>query len=309
MVEDQNKLAQVALEEETDNTDARPPMGFEIIRREFARDKVAMGALIIFIIVIAIAFIGPLFIDQDATTYVDVFSRYAEPGEKGYILGADEGGRDVLGLLVIGTRNSVFIGFMVTIITSVIAISLGLMAGYYGGMFEDIMMRIVDFIIILPPLVLIIVIVTVIRQNNVWTLIAILSSIYWAGGVRLFRTVALSEASKDYISASKTMGTRDYKIIFGELMPNLSSIIITNLVLNLSGNIGIETGLSFLGFGLPAGTPSLGTLISSASNPDVIQNKMWVWLPAVLVILTLMLTINYMGQAMQRAADSKQRLG
>lgn len=309
MVEDQNKLAQVALEEETQNTDVRPPMGFEIIKREFARDRVAMGALIIFIIVIAIAFIGPLFIDQDATTYVDVFSRYARPGEKGYLLGADEGGRDVLGLLIIGTRNSVFIGFMVTVITSVIAISLGLMAGYYGGMFEDIMMRIVDFIIILPPLVLIIVIVTVIRTNNVWSLIAILSSIYWAGGVRLFRTVALSEASKDYISASKTMGTRDFKIIFGELMPNLSSIIITNLVLALSGNIGIETGLSFLGFGLPAGTPSLGTLISSASNPDVIQNKMWVWLPAVLVILTLMLTINYMGQAMQRAADSKQRLG
>lgn len=309
MTEIKKNPSQVVLEEETEKTEALPPMGFEIIKREFARDKVALGAMFIFILLIAIAFIGPYFIDQNAATYVDVFSRYAEPGETGYILGADEGGRDVLSLLIIGTRNSVFIGFMVTILTSMISITLGLMAGYYGGMVEDIMMRIVDFVIILPPLILIIVIVTIVRRFDAVSLILILSAIYWAGGVRLFRTVALSEASKDYISASKTMGTPDWKIMFGELMPNLSSIIITNLVLSLSGNIGIETGLSFLGFGLPASTPSLGTLIAIASNPDVIQNKMWVWVPAVIVILILMLTINYMGQAMQRAADSKQRLG
>ena len=75
------------------------------------------------------------------------------------------------------------------------------------------------------------------------------------------------------------------------------------------GNIGIETGLSFLGFGLPPTTPSLGTLIGYAASPDVIENKTWVWLPASLLILVLMLSINYVGQALQRAADSKQRLG
>lgn len=297
------------LENEVPTDEALPPMGFEVIRREFVKDKLAIFSLIVFVTILLIAFIGSMVVDQDAATTVDLFSRYAKPGEKGFILGADEGGRDVLSLLIIGTRNSVFIGFAVTIITSVISIALGVMAGYYGGLVEDIMMRIVDFIIILPPMVLIIVIVTIVRRFDMWSLIMILSALGWAGGVRLFRTSALSEASKDYISASKTMGTPDWKIMYLELMPNLSSLIITNLTLSLSGNIGIETGLTFLGFGLPPSTPSLGTLIATASNPDVIQNKVWVWLPAVFVILILMLSINYMGQAFQRVADARQRIG
>ena len=306
MAEMNTGLPQEELVEKNDE-EAIPPMGFEVIRREFARDKVAITALIIFITIILVAFIGTAMLDHDAATRVDIFERFTPPGKNGYILGADEGGRDILKLLIIGTRNSVFIGFSVTIITTTIAIFLGIMGGYYGGWVEDVMMRIVDFIIILPPIVLIIVITQIIRRFDAISLILILSGIYWAGGVRLFRTVTLSEGSKDYVSASKTMGTHDLKIMFGEIMPNLSSII--NLVLGLSGNIGIETGLSFLGFGLPAATPSLGTLIASASNPDVIQNKTWVWLPAVIVILVLMLSINYMGQAFQRAADSKQRRG
>lgn len=312
-----NKEVQIINEEALDQSlevaqaegEALPPMGFEVIRREFVKDKAAIVALFVFITIILIAFIGAMIVDHDAATKVDLFSRYAKPGENGFILGAEEGGRDVLSLLIIGTRNSIFIGFAVTIITSIISIALGIIAGYYGGFVEDIMMRIVDFIIILPPIVLIIVIVTIVRRFDLWSLIAILSALGWAGGVRLFRTSALSEASKDYISASKTMGTPDWKIMYLELMPNLSSLIITSLTLGLSGNIGIETGLTFLGFGLPSETPSLGTLIAAANNPDVIQNKVWVWLPAVGVILALMLSINYMGQAFQRVADSKQRLG
>lgn len=305
--EDHLIIAEEVVEDKVN--DALPPMGFEVIRREFKRDKVAMLSLFIFLIIILTAVIGSMVIDQSAATRVSIFDRYTPPGENGYFLGADEGGRDVLSLLIIGTRNSVLIGFAVTIITTTISIIFGIVAGYYGGMVEDVMMRIVDFIMVLPQLAMIIVIVTIARSFTPWTLILVISALGWAGGTRLFRTVALSEGSKDYISASKTMGTPDWKIMFTGLMPNMSSLIITNLTLGLSGNIGIETGLSYLGFGLPPNTPSLGTLISIANNPDVIQNKTWVWLPAVLLILVLMLSINYMGQAFQRVADSRQRIG
>jgi len=80
------------------------------------------------------------------------------------------------------------------------------------------------------------------------------------------------------------------------------------MTLTLASNIGIETGLTYLGFGLPESTPSLGTLISYAKNPDIIQSKWWVWLPASLLILILMLCINFIGQAIKRASDAKQRL-
>lgn len=300
------KTAEVVQEE---NHEGAPPVGFEVIRREFAKDKIAMGALIILLVIVLGVIFASFFIDLDKATTVNIFNRFTPPGEDGYWLGTDEGGRDVFALLIVGARNSLFIGWSITILTAIIGIVTGIISGYYGGIIDDIMMRIVDFIMVLPQLMIIIVVVTIMRTFNVWTLIWVLTAFGWVSQTRLFRTATLSEASKDYISASKTLGTRDWKIMFIELLPNLSSLIITNLTLSFAANIGIETGLSFLGFGLPVGTPSLGTLIGYANNPDVIENKTWVWLPAVILMLVLMLCINYIGQAMQRAADSKQRRG
>lgn len=304
---DEAQTEQLIVEET--NHDAAPPVGFEVIRREFVKDKIAMTALIILAALVLIVIFASFFIDLDEATRVDIFSRFTPPGEDGYILGSDEGGRDVFALLIVGARNSLFIGWSITVLTAIIGLVTGIVSGYYGGIVDDIMMRIVDFVMVLPQLMVIIVVVTIMRTFDAFTLIWVLTAFGWVSQTRLFRTATLSEASKDYISASKTLGTRDWKVMFVELMPNLSSLIITNLTLSFAANIGIETGLSFLGFGLPVGTPSLGTLIGYANNPDVIENKTWVWLPAVILILVMMLCINYIGQAMQRAADSKQRRG
>ncbi|UUX35537.1 ABC transporter permease [Fundicoccus culcitae] len=284
-------------------------MGFEVIRREFMKDKVALGAVFVLAVIVIAAFVVPYFIDLEEATRVDIFNRFSPPGVNGHILGTDEGGRDVLAQLIVGTRNSLFIGWMITIITGIVGITLGIISGYYGGLIDDILMRIVDFLMVLPTTMIIIVVVTIVKRFNTWTLIWVISIFGWTSITRLIRTATLSEASKDYVSASKTLGTHDWKIMFFEVMPNLSSLIITNLTLSFAGNIGIETGLSFLGFGLPVGTPSLGTLIGYANSPDVIENKTWVWLPAVLLVLVMMLCVNYIGQAFKRAADSRQRLG
>ena len=101
----------------------------------------------------------------------------------------------------------------------------------------------------------------------------------------------------------------DFKILFREVLPNISSIIIVDSTLNLAGNIGIETGLTFLGFGFPPSIPSLGTLVGYARDPEVMSSKLWIWLPASILILVMMLCINYIGQALKRAADARQRIG
>lgn len=308
-MEQRNQNPELMEQEVVDLQPSKPPMGWEVIVREFARDKIAIFSLVILLIIVLGAIFGPYFINIDEVLTVDIFSRFKAPGIDGHILGTDEGGRDVLGQLILGTRNSLIIAWSVTLITAVIGITLGLVAGYYGGIVDDILMRIVDFLLVLPQTMIIIVVVTIVRRFDAFTLIWIISILGWMGITRLVRTAALSEASKDYIAASKTMGTRDWKIIFGHLLPNLSSILITNLTLSFAGNIGLETGLSFLGFGLPVGTPSLGTLIGYAKSPDIIQNKTWVWLPAALLVLVMMVSINYIGQAFQRVADSKQRRG
>lgn len=290
-------------------TASTPPGGFKVIAREFAKDKVGFAALILLVAILVTVFVGAALMNQEEVMKVNLMARYLEPGVNGFILGTDEGGKDIFGQLVIGARNSILIGFSITIVTSIIGVSMGLISGYYGGRLDGFMMRLVDFIMILPTLMMIIVFVTVIKDYTIYHFIFIMSIFYWTFKARLFRTKTLSEVSLDYVNASKTLGTSDFMIMFREILPNLSSMIIVNLTLNFAGNIGIETSLTYLGFGLPATVPSLGTLIANARNADILENKTWIWLPAAIFILVMMLCINYIGQALQRAADAKQRLG
>ena len=294
---------------EKQNKQHEAVVGIRVVLREFKKDPLAIISLIVLSLIMIFVIVAPLFIDQTAVMEVNPIYQYAKPGTRGFILGADEGGREILYQLIIGARNSIFIGVGVTILTSLIGLTVGTISGYFGGRVDNTIMRICDFISILPRLMLIIALIQVVRTYNAVNLTLIISMFDWIGMARLFRSRALSEASLDYIQASKTLGSGNVKIILRELLPNMSSLIIVNLTLAFAGNIGIETGLSFLGFGLPSTTPSLGTLIGYATSSDIIKNKMWVWLPAALLILIMMLAINYIGQALQRSADSKQRLG
>jgi peptide/nickel transport system permease protein len=281
---------------------------FSIMRREIVKDKLALGSIVVLGLLLIAVYGAALLLDQEKIVTVDLFSIYSPPSSE-HLLGTDYGRRDILGQLLIGAKNSFTIGLFITLITGCIGLCIGLCAGYFGGKIDNLIMRLIDFVLILPTLMLIIVFVTIAPKYNVYTFILIMSAFLWTGKARLIRSKTLAERELDYVNASKTLGTPDWKIIFREVLPNLSSIIIVNLTLNLAGNIGIESGLTFLGFGLPESTPSLGTLVSYASNPDVLQNKWWIWLPASFLILVMMLCINFIGQALKRAADARQRLG
>ncbi|WP_060788848.1 ABC transporter permease [Geobacillus zalihae] len=286
----------------------KSPSALSIMWRELVRDRLALVSLIILSVILLIVYGASIFLDQEEIVKVDFLAIHSPPSAEHW-LGTDYGGRDVFGQLIIGARNSFTIGLAITLITGAIGLVVGLVAGYFGGWIDNVIMRIIDFILVLPFLMLVIVFVAIVPKYNVATFILIMSAFLWTGKARLIRAKTLAERELDYVSASKTLGTPDWKIILFQILPNLSSIIIVNLTLNLAGNIGIESGLTYLGFGLPESTPSLGTLVSYATNPDVLQNKWWVWLPASLLILVMMLCINFIGQALKRAADARQRLG
>ena len=266
-----------------------PSTGMQVVWREFKKDKLAMFSLFGLVILIIAIFVTALgFLDQDKVMYVSLRDMYAQPGAAHW-LGADAGGRDVFGQLVIGAKNSIWIAIAITIITGVFGVLVGLICGYFGGIIDSIFMRIIDFFITVPQTMIIIVFITIVPKFDATTFIMIMSLFLWTGTARLVRSKSLSESRRDYVNASKTLGTNDFVIIIKEVMPNLSSIIIVDLTLNFAGNVGIETGLSYLGFGLPPATPSLGTLVSYANNPLVLSTYWWVWLPASLLILLLIL--------------------
>ncbi|WP_429665960.1 ABC transporter permease [Bacillus gobiensis] len=281
---------------------------WRVFWREIVKDKIALISLI-FLLLISLGVYGiSLFLDQDEIVTVDLFAIYEAPSSE-YWLGTDYGGRDVFGQLIIGTRNSLSIGLLVTLLSGVIGVIVGISAGYFGGMIDNILMRIVDFFEILPFLMLVIVFVAIVPRYDIITFSMIMMAFLWMNIARIIRSKALQEKQLDYVQASRTLGTSHLKIMFSQVMPNVSSLIIVTMTLNLAGNIGLESGLSFLGFGFPESTPSLGTLVSYARNPQVLEMRWWIWLPAAILIFVLMLCINNVGQALKRAADARQRRG
>lgn len=284
------------------------PSGLKVIWRELVKDKLALTSLLFLMLIAAFVYGIALFLDQDEIVTVDLFAINEPPSSENW-LGTDYGGRDVFGQLIIGTRNSLSIGILVTLMSGFIGIVVGVISGYFGGTVDNIMMRIVDFFMVLPFLMIVIVFVAIVPKYSIMTFSLIMTLFLWMGITRLIRSRALQEAELDYIQASKTLGSSHLKIMFTQLLPNLSSLIIVTMTLNLAANIGIESGLSFLGFGFPEDTPSLGTLLSYARNPQVLQHRWWIWLPAAVLILLLMLAVRNVGEAMKRATDARQRRG
>ncbi|GGN51445.1 ABC transporter permease [Oceanobacillus indicireducens] len=287
---------------------AENPTALRILWREIFRDKLAFISLIFLVLVTATVYGISIILDQDEIVKVDLFAIHQPPNDE-FILGTDYGGRDVFGQLIIGTRNSLTIGFLVTLMSGIIGIVFGLVSGYFGGHIDNAMMRILDFFNVLPFLMIVIVFVSLVPKYNTVTFSLIMTVFLWMGIARLIRSKALQEKELDYVQASRTLGSSHFKIIFKEVMPNITSLIVVTMTLNLAANIGIESGLSFLGFGLPESTPSLGTLLSYATNPQTLESRWWIWIPAAILILMLMLAVRNVGEALRRAADSRQRRG
>ncbi|MYL40342.1 ABC transporter permease [Virgibacillus salexigens] len=290
------------------DTEVKTPSTWSIIWREIVRDKVALISLIFLVGTTGFVYGISIFLEQSEIVTVDLFAINEAPSEQ-FWLGTDYGGRDIFGQLIIGTRNSLSIGILVTLMTGVIGVVYGLVSGYYGGTVDNIMMRIVDFFLILPFLMIVIVFVAIVPKYSIWSFSLIMTAFLWMGIARLIRSKALQERELDYAQASKTLGTSNFKIMFTQVLPNLSSLIIVTMTLNLAANIGLESGLSFLGFGFPETTPSLGTLLGYARNPQTLEFHWWVWVPAAVLIFFLMLAVRNVGEALKRATDARQRRG
>lgn len=195
-----------------------PPMGFKVIVREFLKDKVAMVALIMLVLILVTTLAWSLRLDANAVMQVDILRNYEQPvdfewgliadawnGEKTLIFGTDDYGRDVFTQLLLAAWNSIIIAVSVTSIVAVIGITLGLIAGYYGGKVDNAIMRVTDFVMTLPTTMIIIVFMVVVPKVTIPSFVFIMSVFSWTGYCRVVRSKSLSESSRDYISVSKPM--------------------------------------------------------------------------------------------------------
>lgn len=296
------------------DTEAKSISWSRLFWRELRADKVAMVALVTIVIIMLLSVIISAILTTEAVvevTSAQLMTRrmppfWQEGGRAGAWLGTDAGGRDVLQYLIIASRNSLFLGFSVAFISIIIGVVIGIISGFYGGHVDNIMMRITDTWAMIPSLMFMVALVAI-MDFTMPRFIMLLVMFSWMGRARLIRSVTLQQRNLDYVHASKTLGTSNIVIIFREIMPNLVSIISANVVLTMAGSIGIEVGLALLGYGLPAGTPSLGAFVAAATTLSNLQNRWWMWAPGIVLMFIMILCINFVGQAISRIADPKQR--
>ena len=229
------------------------------------------------------------------------------PGAAIFLLGADSLGRDFLSRVIWASQISLTVGLVGVSITFVMALIIGGISGYYGGVIDNILQRFMEFVTSIPTLPMWMALSAAIpvtwdpiRVYFVITVILALRS--WTGLSRVVRSKLLQLREEDYVLAARVAGTTDWKIIQNHLLPGFASVLIVHLTLAIPAMILGETALSFLGLGLRPPTVSWGVLLQDAQNVGSVAIYTWLMAPAVLVIVTV-LAFNFVGDGLRDAAD------
>ena len=227
---------------------------------------------------------------------------WQQGGNVSYLLGTDAVGRDILSRLIFGARYSLFIGVVVVSISLVGGIVLGLVAGFFGGWIDTVIMRVMDVILAFPSLLLALVLVAVLGPGltNAMIAIAIVSQPHFA---RLTRASVLGEKNREYVMAARVAGAGQMRLMFRTILPNCLAPLIVQATLSFSGAILDAAALGFLGMGAQPPTPEWGTML--AESREFILRAWWVVTLPGLAILITVLAINLMGDGLRDALDPK----
>jgi len=275
-----------------------------IALHSFLKNKLAVVCLIFLLLVTVLCILAPLLTPHDPIKIN--YRMINKPPSSEYLLGTDKGGRDIITRLLYGGQTTLKIAFSISFFVSIIGITIGSIAGYFGGRIDAMLMRFTDFILIFPFLVFVIVLKTIFTDSGVNILIVVISILSWGGIARLVRSKIMAEKENEYILSAISVGCRPFQIITKHLLPNVISTVIVQAIVILASMIAVETGLSFLGFGVPANVPSWGNMMSDAISPQVISNQWWVWVPSAILITSTILAINFVGGGVKQAFDPKK---
>jgi peptide/nickel transport system permease protein/oligopeptide transport system permease protein len=271
---------------------------FDKIKNMIRTNKVAAISGLLIILIIIVAIFAPVFAPHDPYA-IDLLSRLKGPSAE-HLLGTDELGRDVLSRIIYGSRVSLFVGLVPTLLSMIIGTVLGLISGYFGGKIDFVIMRLADVVLAFPSLLLAMVIMYTLGAST-FNLFIALTIINWAGTARVVRSQAMSLKEKEFIEAAKSIGVKDSVIMFKHLLPNCLPSLIVLFTTNIPGAILSEANLSFLGVGAQPPEASWGLMVNSGkkflfTNPTVA-------LAPGIAILIIVLTFNFLGDGLRDAID------
>ena len=279
---------------------ARSQMGE--VWHQFRRNKGAMVGSAIVLIIVFVALFADVFLDYDTQVVgQNVAERLQWPSARHWF-GTDELGRDIFFRVLYGTRFSCSVGLVAVTIGLVIGVTLGAIAGFYGGTLEEVIMRSTDILGAVPNMLMAIVIVSVLGQS-IWNLMLAVGITSVPQFVRITRAAVLTVRNQEYVEASKAIGLSNRRIIFKHILPNCLSPIIVQATLRVASAIISASGLSFLGLGVPAPSPEWGALLSGGRK--YIRDYSYMTLFPGLAIMITVLALNMMGDGLRDSLDPK----
>jgi len=288
-------------------------------RVRFFRHRLALLSLIILIIVGIIALVPGFFAPYgyDEIPFTDPAKLIENPNllvesidqppklKDWHLFGTDQLGRDSLSRVIFGIRTSLWVALFVAILSTAFGTMIGAVAGYYGGVVDNLLMRFTDLILTLPGLAVLLTAAAFFGSGDPLKVALILAFLFWTGIARIVRGVFLSLREKEYVEAAKAAGASDARIIVRHMLPNTVGPIIVNATLVVAAAILTEAALSFLGFGIQPPHPALGALINDGQGEGT---KLW-WLvtfPGVVIVI-IALAVNFVGDGLRDALDPTQR--
>ena len=268
--------------------------------RKALSNPLACSGFIIISIIFILAMLAPWIAPFDPNE-IHVQAILLEPS-LAHWMGTDGLGRDVLSRMLFGGRVSLLVGLVAVGISTIIGIILGALAGFYRGWIDVVIMRLVDVMLSIPSFFLILAVIAFLTPSiiNIMIVIGLTS---WMGVTRLVRAEFLSLCDREYVLASRTLGARDFRLIFRHLLPNSLTPIIVSAVLGVAGAVLLESGLSFLGLGVQAPQASWGNILTDGK--EYIQFAWWLSLFPGLAILITVLGYNLLGEGLRDALDPR----
>lgn len=274
--------------------------GLRTFWARYRRNRGAVAGAAALALVVVAALVGPLLYPIDP---FDMVGRPSQPPFGRFLLGTDVAGRDILAGILNGARISLVIGLLASFGATVVGVAFGAIAGYYGGLIDDILMRITEFFLTIPSFVLAVVVVAIF-QPSVATVTAAIAIVSWPSVARLARGEFIAQRDREYVQGCRAIGMPDWEIILLQIMPNALPPVIVVSSLMVATAILTESGLSFLGLGDP-NLVSWGYMIGVART--VLRTSWWMAaIPGVMILLTV-LAINLVGEGLNDALNPKLR--
>jgi peptide/nickel transport system permease protein len=283
---------------------------WQLTWRRLRADKVSMISIVVILIMIILAIAAPAVAALTGHPVNTAYPIQGEndagnpvgPGVNGFLLGTDSTGRDLLVRILYGARISLFVGLVSTAIATVLGVTVGLLAGYFGGVVDAVLARITDAVLAFPYVVLAIALAVVFGPSL--TLIVVMVTFFsWAGIARIVRGQTLSLKEKEYVEAARSLGAGPLRIMFVDILPNLLAPVLVIATLYIPNAVVFESTLSYLGLGVQPPTPSWGNMLADASN---FYQVAWWYLafPALFLLITT-LAFNLLGDGIRDAMDPR----